>query len=247
LPWQWWAAIGAVGLVIVGATMWFAGVFAPEPEGEPRIKIVERVLVEAEEMYNQKRVEEAILHLEQNSANDPYQVRIDKALNEYRAAVATPVPTPVPEGLTACRDLLAEGRWMAAYERAMGELRTHPNDPGLEEVRDEILEVEPAAAILYMALRAGEHAKAISVSKDLLEKRAGDAELMAVYDRALFNAALAELRAHNIPAAESYLTELAGRQPDDEEVQRILALAGTYKTKPVDMQLEVFVGSLAER
>lgn len=136
---------------------------------------------------------------------------------------------------------------MAAYERAMAELRTHLNDPGLEEVRDQILEVEPAAAVLYTALRAGEHAKAISVSKDLLEKRAGDAELMAVYDRILFNAALAELRAHNIPSAESLLTELAGRQPDDEEVQRILALAGTYKTKPVDMQLEVFVGSLAER
>jgi tetratricopeptide (TPR) repeat protein len=247
LPWQWWAAIGAVGLVIVGATMWFAGVFAPEPEGEPRVNVVNRVLREAKEMYNLKKVEEAILHLEQNSADDPYQVRIDNLLNEYRLTVATPVPTPVPEGLTACRDLLAKGRWMAAYERAMAELRTHPNDPGLEEVRDQILEVEPAAAVLYTALRAGEHAKAISVSKDLLEKRAGDAELMAVYDRILFNAALAELRAHNIPSAESLLTELAGRQPDDEEVQRILALAGTYKTKPVDMQLEVFVGSLAER
>jgi tetratricopeptide (TPR) repeat protein len=247
LPWQWWAAIGAVGLLIVSATMWFAGVFAPEPEGEPRVNVVNRVINEAKEMYYQKRVEEAILHLEQNSADDPYQVRIDNLLNEYRQAVATPVPTPVPEGLTACRDLLAEGRWMAAYERVMTELRLHPNDPGLEDVRTQILDVEPAAAGLYTALRAGEYAKAIAVSKDLLEKRADDAEVTAVYDRSLFNAALAELRAHNIPSAEKYLTELAGRQPEDEEVQRILALASTYKTKPVDMQLEVFVGSLAER
>jgi hypothetical protein len=64
------------------------------PEMELRITVVNRVLAEAKEMYNQKRVEEAILHLEQNSADDPFQVRIDNALKEYRAAVATPVPTP---------------------------------------------------------------------------------------------------------------------------------------------------------
>jgi hypothetical protein len=63
------------------------------PEREPRIIVVNRVLAEAKEMYNQKRIEEAILHLERNSADDTFQVRIDNALKEYRAAVATPVPT----------------------------------------------------------------------------------------------------------------------------------------------------------
>ena len=247
LPWQWWAAIGAVGVVIVGVAMWFGGIFTPAPEAEPRINVVNRVITEARDMYNQKRIEEAILHLEQNSGNDPFQVRIDKALATYRAAVATPVPTPIPEGLTACRELLAENRWMAEYERVMSELRAYPNDPGLEEVRRQILEMEPAAGDLYSAVRSSDHRAAIDIAKKLLERRADDPEVVAAYDRFLFNASLAELRAFNFAGAEAYLTEFQQRQPGDGEVQRILEFVDTYKTRPVDMQLKVFIGSLSER
>jgi tetratricopeptide (TPR) repeat protein len=245
--WQWWTVIGAVGIGVVGIAMWFGGVFAPAPEAEPRIKVVNRVLTEATEMYNQKRIEEAILHLEQNSADDQFQPRIDRAISEYRAAVATPVPTPIPEGLTACRELLEEGRWMAAYERAMSELRAHPNDPGLQEVRQQILEVEPVAADLYGAARSGDYRAAIDLSKALLEKRPDDSEVVAAYERFLFNAALTELRAFNLANAETYLMELQQRQPEDDEIPRIMEFVDTYKTRPVDMQLEIFVGSLSER
>jgi hypothetical protein len=198
-------------------------------------------------MYDQKRVEEAILHLEQNSADDEFQVRIDKTLNKYRAAVATPGPTPIPEGLTICRDLLAEGRWMAAYERVMAELKTHPGDLGLEEVRAQVLELEPAAAGLHDAVKSGDYSSALTLSKTLLDTRADDPEVTAVYDRLLFNAALAELRAFNLVNSETHLKELQQRNPEDEEVKRILAFVDTYKTRPVDMQLEIFVGSLSER
>jgi hypothetical protein len=228
--------------------MWFGGVFTPAPEAEPRVNVVNRVLIEAEEMFNQKRVEEAILHLEQNSANDQFQMRIDRALNEYRAMVATPVPTPIPEGLVACRELLEEGHWMAAYERVMSELRSHPNDPGLQDVKQKILEMEPAAAGLYGAVRSGDYRAAIDLSTALLEKRPGDSEVVAAHDRFLFNAALAELRAFNLSNAESYLVELQKRHPEeDPEIQRILEFVATYKTRPADMQLEIFVGSLSER
>jgi len=247
LPWQWWAVIGAVGILIMGVAMWFGGFFAPAPEAEPRVNVVTRVLTEAAEMFNQKRAEEAILHLEQNSADDPFQVQIDRVLNEYRAAVATPVPTPIPEGLTACRELLEEGRWMAAYECVMSELRAHPNDPGLEAVRQQILEVEPVVVDLYGAIRSGDHKAALDLSKGLLEKRPGDSEMVAAYDRFLFNAAIAELRAFNLSNAETYLKELQQRQPEDSEIPRILEFVDTYKTRPIDMQLEIFVGSLSER
>jgi len=247
LPWQWWAAIGAVGVVILGVAMWFGGVFAPAPESEQRVNVVARALAEAAEMYNQKRVEEAILHLEQNSADDPFQTRIDRALNEYRAAIATPVPTPIPEGLAVCRALLEEGRWMAAYERVMSELRAHPNDPGLEEVRQQILDLEPVAADLYGSIKAGDHRAAIDLSRALLLKRPDDSEVVAAHDRFLFNAALAELRAFSLSSAESYLIELQQRQPEDGEIPRILEFVETYKTRPIDMQLEIFIGSLSER
>lgn len=136
---------------------------------------------------------------------------------------------------------------MAAYERVMSELRAHPNDPGLEAVRQQILEVEPVVVDLYGAIRSGDHQAALDLSKGLLEKRPGDSEMVAAYDRFLFNAAIAELRAFNLSNAESYLKELQQRQPEDSEIPRILEFVDTYKTRPIDMQLEIFVGSLSER
>jgi tetratricopeptide (TPR) repeat protein len=246
-PWQWWAAISVVGLLIVAGALLLGGVFVPKDIGEARIVVVQQILADAEAMYNQNQVEEAILHLEENSANDDFQVRIDRRLEKYRKAVATPLPTPVPEGLSVSRELFTEGRWMAAFENLMAALKVHPNDPGLEELRLEILEAEPEAANLHGALEAGDRRAALSIAKDLLDVRPDDQELMVVYDRELFNASLAELRAFNLSGGEGYLTELAVRQPDDQEVQRILLFVHTYKGRPVDMQLKIFIGSLADR
>ena len=136
---------------------------------------------------------------------------------------------------------------MAAFERVMAELKAHPNDSGLEELRLEILETEPEAANLHGALKAGDRRAALAIAKDLLDERPDDSEVAAFYDRELFNAALAELRAFNLAGAEVYLIELTARQPDDEEALRIGKFVNTYKGRPTDMQLEIFVGSLADR
>jgi tetratricopeptide (TPR) repeat protein len=248
LPWQWWAAIGGAGVLVIAFSLWVASNLMPEKAPpEKRIDVVNRILVEAAELYNKNQVEEAIVLLEQNSKDDAFQSRINKRLNEYRSKIATPVPTPVPEGLAACRALLAEGRWMAAYERVKAELRLFPNDPGLEKVRLEILEVEPEAAVLQGAVAEGDYRAALAVCRDMLEKRPDDAEVIDFYERTLFNAGMAELRAFNLPQSESYLKELAARHPDDVEVQRVLEFVNTYKSRPVDMQLEIFVGSIPSR
>jgi tetratricopeptide (TPR) repeat protein len=248
LPWQWWVGIGAAGAALVVFSLWVASSLMPEEAPpEPRVNVVNRVLIEAAEMYNKGQIEEAIVHLEANSADDVFQVRIDNRLAEYRQKVATPVPTPIPEGLAACRSLLAEGRWMAAFRRVKEELRLHPNDPGLEEVKNQILEVEPEAANLYSAAAAGDHRAVVAIARDLLESRPEDSEVIDVYERALFNAGMTELRAFNLPESESFLAELAGRQPGDEEVQRVIEFVNTYKSRPADMQLEIFVGSIPLR
>jgi hypothetical protein len=244
IPWQAWAAIGAIGLFIVGISLWMAGVFAPAKPTESRLSVVNRVLTEAAELANTKRVDEAIVLLEENSADDAFQARIDRRLDEYRKMVATPVPTPVPEGLATCRELVSEGRWMAAYERVVLELEKAPNDPALEEVREQIITSEPQAPALRKALRGNDNRAAIAIIQDLMEKRPEDGELPPLYDRALFNAGLTELRAFNLPAAEVYLVELSERQPEDEETLRMLEFIGLYKARPVDMQLEIFVGSI---
>jgi len=246
-PWQWWAAMSIVGLLIVAGALWLGGVFVTKDIGEGRIEVVQQILADAEEMYNQDRVEEAILHLEQNSANDDFQARIDRRLEKYRNAIAAPAPTPIPEGLSVSRDLFTEGRWMAAFERLMLELKAHPNDPGLEKLRLEILEAEPEAANLQAALEAGDRRATLSIVEDLLDVRPDDQEVMAFYDRELFNVSMAELRAFNLSGAEGYLVELAVRHPDDQEVQRILQFVDTYKGRPVDMQLKIFVRSLGDR
>jgi hypothetical protein len=129
----------------------------------------------------------------------------------------------------------------------MAALKDHPNDPGLVELRLEILEAEPEAANLHGAFEAGDRRATLSIAKDLLDVRPDDQEVMVFYDRELFNAAMAELRAFNLSGAEGYLTELGVRQPDDQEVQRILLFVDTYKGRPVDMQLKIFIGSLADR
>jgi len=247
LAWQVWALVGAVGVLIVVGALWLAGVFVPEDQEPARMAVVARVLNEADELFNNKQVQEAILHLEQNSASDDYQVRIDARLKKYRAAVATPVPTPIPAGLVVSRDLLAEGRWLAAYQRCMSGLAAYPNDPGLEGVRAAVLEVEPEAANLHVAIKNGDHPAAISITKDLMEKWPVDQDLPALYEQSLFNAGLAELRAINLATAETYLMEFDAVKPGDAEVRRILAFIDTYKERPVDMQLEIFVGSLVER
>ena len=212
--------MAASPLIVIAFSLWVASSLMPEKAPpEKRIDVVNRVLIEAAELYNKGQVDEAIVLLEQNSKDDTFQVRLDRRLTDYRAKVATPVPTPVPEGLAACRELLAEGRWMAAYQRVKAELKLFPNDPGLEKARLEILEVEPEAAVLQSAVAEGDFRAAIAISRDMLEKRPDDAEVVDFYERTLFNAGMAELRAFNLPQSENYLSELTKRQPDDVEVR----------------------------
>jgi len=247
MPWQGWTLLGIVGVLIVVGALWLADVFVPEDQGPPRIEVVTRILAEADELFNRKQVQEAILYLEQNSADDDFQVRIDRRLDKYRSAIATPVPTAIPEGLVASRALVAEGRWFAAYQRVLSELVAHPGDPGLEAVRAQILEVEPGAAALLAAVDNRNHPAAISIAKDLMEKHPNDRDLPTLYHRCLFNAGVAELRAINLTTAETFLLEFDAQQPNDTEVQRILAIISTYRGRPVDMQLEIFVRSIVDR
>ncbi len=247
IGWQGWALLGTVGILIVVGALWLSGVFVPEDRAPQRMAVVARVLAEAEELFKNKQVQEAILFLEQNSAEDEFQVRIDARLKKYRAAVATPVPTPIPEGLVVSREYLEQGRWLAAYERCMSELAAHPNDPGLEELRAAILNVEPEASSLHNTIRNRDHAATIGITKELMEKWPVDQDLPELYHRSLFNAAVAELRAINLARAEAYLNEFDALNPDDPEVRRILAFIETYKDRPRDMQLQIFVGNIVER
>ena len=244
-----WRLMGlaAGGLLIVLVGLWAGSRFLSSPEPEDQAIVVNQLLREAETLFQQNKLAEAVHLLEQFPADDIYQQRIDLQLAKYRQAMAPPTPTPVPKSLITAEELLKEGLWMAAYQQVMGGLARHPTDTGLEDLRNEIRVIEPDVAPLYNAISSANYSAAASIAKDLVELHPDQADVADIYDRCLFNSSMAELRTYNLTAAESYLRVLQTRQPDDQEVQRVLDFIASYKVRPVDMQLEIFIRSIAIR
>jgi tetratricopeptide (TPR) repeat protein len=246
LPWR-LIGFAAVGLLVVLVGLWVGSRLLSTPEPEDQTMAVNQLLRDADALFEQNKVEEAIHLLEEFPVVEAQKGRIEGRLAKYRQALAPPTPTPIPESLPKAEELLEQGQWMAAYQVVMRGLRRHPTDSGLEELRQKILQIEPDAAPLYNAVASTNYSAAASIAKDLLDLHPEQADVAAVYERCLFNAAMAELRAYNLTAAETYLTALRARQPDDPEVQRILDFIASYKVRPVDMQLEIFIRSIEER
>jgi len=244
-----WRTVGvaAGGVLIVLLGLWVGSLLLSSDDTEDQAAAVSALLRETQTLFEQNRVEEAIHLLEEFPADEFSQPRIDRQLNKFRESMAPPTPTPVPQSFTTAGSLLEEGLWMAAYEEVMSGLRAHPHDPGLEDLRDDILDIESDAATLHTATSGRKFASAVSIAADLLEIHPDQQDVNTIYDRCLFNAAMAELRAYNLTAGERYLGELAVRQPEDEEARRVLDFISSYKSRPVDMQLEIFIRSIAER
>ena len=118
---------------------------------------------------------------------------------------------------------------------------------GLAEIKERILGFEPQVATLHAALNKADYRTAAGIAESLTARHPNHEEFAHQLSRSLYNAALADLRTYNLTAAEVYLTRLAKLQPGDDDVDRILDFVNRYKARPVDMQLEIFIGSLSER
>ncbi len=248
LPWRLVALAAAALLVVAGAAWLGSRMFAGGGDEEAeQHAAVERALRHAEELYRQGRAEEAIHLLEQVPAGPLDQARIARRITRYRQALVPPTPTPPPEELVAAREAMDSGRWFRAFEIATRGLGRRPDDPGLRQVRAEALEIEPRLASWERALARRDFAAALAVARTLAERHPGDPDVAAALERALFDAGVAELRKYNLTGGEQLLAELARRRPEDAEVRRILEFIRTYKARPVDMQLKIFIGSIHER
>ncbi len=247
LPWRPIAA-AAAGLVIILVGVWLGSMLLGSPPEEDATEVLNRLLAEAETLYRQRRVEEAVHLLQQfDPASDLDRIRLERRLATYQAAIAPPTPTPVPASVGTASELLAQGRWFAAYQQVAAGLERHPTDPGLNDLRSRILEVEPDAAPLQAALAANDHRTAVSILAELHEKHPDQPELADALERSLYNAALDELRVYNLTGAEGLLRRLDARSPGDREVARILEFVEQYKTRPVDMRLQIFINNLEPR
>jgi outer membrane protein assembly factor BamD (BamD/ComL family) len=153
----------------------------------------------------------------------------------------------VPATAIEAEQLLEAGRWFAAFEAIQAGLEEHPEDPGLQELRSMVLDVEPRLSALRSALRSKDYRTAASIGEEIEAEHPSQEEIGALVERCLFNAALLEMRAYNLAGASSFLRRLEERNPEDEEVQRILKFIASYRQRSVDMQLKIFVGSLQLR
>jgi hypothetical protein len=129
----------------------------------------------------------------------------------------------------------------------MDGLARYPEDAALLELKREIERAEPMTSVLHTSLASSKYQTAAGVARDLLERYPQQPDLVEVLERSMFNAALAELRAYNLTGAAGYLRELDELAPDDEVVVRMLEFVDKYKARPVDMQLQVFIGSIDPR
>ncbi len=240
-------ALALAGLVVVALGAWFGSRLLSGKEDERDVQALQRTIREADRLFKSGRVEEAIHLLQEAPAAPVDQPRIARRIARYQKALQPPTPTPVPAALQEAEAAAREGHWLSAYRQVLAGLRQHPDDPGLLELKDQIASQEPLVVSLQAALARHDPGTALSVTRQLVERHPGDPEVAAELDRQLFNAAVAELRTYNLTGAEVLLSELRRRQPEDEEVGRILELIRTYKNRPVDMQLKIFISSIETR
>ncbi len=241
-------AMGVGALLVLALGIWFGLSFlgGGEEEGVGQ-EALQRTLVEAQKLYKEGRAREAVHLLENLDATGPDRARVERRLEKYRQALLPPTPTPVPDEAVAAREALAAGRWLEAYRLVQDGLERHPEDPGLMELREEILQVDSAVVPLLKAESDGDYETAVGICRDLLERHPDNPEIQQELGRNLFNLAVTQLRAYNLTGAEVNLAELATMNPDDDDVQRILEFVARYKVRPVDMQLRIFISSLKLR
>jgi tetratricopeptide (TPR) repeat protein len=240
-------AIAAVALVVVLAGVWLGGRFlSSEPEIDQSTAVNE-VLLEADRLFKERKVEEALYLLREFPAEGLFKQRIDNRIAKYEEAIAPPTPTPVPEEASQAQTLLDQGLWWSAYVSAGEGLKKHPDDAGLSEIRGLVAEIEPEAAVLENALGNGDYRMAVSITEELLLQYTEQGDLMVVLERSLFNAALAEARAYNLTGAENHLNRLLELKPGDEEAIRFIEMVQKYKVSAADMRLEIFIRSMKER
>ena len=162
-------------------------------------------------------------------------------------ATATPTATPIPDSLIEAKEFFNQGLFLSAYQVADAAIAKHPQDRGLIDIKERIIEFEPDVAPLATALKRSDFGTVVRFCEPMARRHPDNEELKQVYLTSLFNASLDSMRSYNMAGAQSALTTLIAITPDDKEVQRIIEFIGKYKSRPVDMQLEIFIGSISER
>ncbi len=241
-------AVIVSALLVVALGAWFGTrMLSGHGKAEQDSEAAERAIRQAARLYRQGRIEEAIHILQEARASSVDQQRIAMLIRRYQKALQPPTPTPVPAVLGDAEAAAREGRWLTAYTLVLEGLQTQPKDPGLLELKEQIVQQEPLVQSYAAAAGRGDASTALSIVRQLAERHPDDPAVVKELDRQLFNAAVTELRQYNLTGANVLLKDLAARHPDDEEVGRILEFIQKYRNRPVDMRLKIFISTIELR
>jgi len=247
IPWR-LIILGVGGIAVVLLGMWLGSAFLPHGDDDiDTARAVSERIENAQLLFDQGKGEEALALLRSFEVEGIDKVRIEKHIVRIEAALVPPEPTPVPESIEVARSLMDEGEWLEAYQAVAVGLSQYPGDSGLMDLKQQVTAIEPDLSGLFGALEKDDFQAGVHLAGDLANRHADQEEFSLILDRCLFNAALGHLRAYNLTGARGYLRRLQERHPDDGDVARILEFISSYTNRPVDMQLEIFVGSLAFR
>ena len=247
VPWRWvLLGCGAVAVILVG--MWLGSKFLPQlGEDVDTARAVSERIENAQILFDQGKGEEALDLLRSFDVEGIDKQRIDKHITRFEAALIPPTPTPIPESVETGRSLMEGGQWLEAFHVVDKDLAQHPGDAGLLDLKEQIALIEPRIKALFTALAKNNFQAGVDLAGELAERHPDQEGLGLILDRCLFNAALSDLRSYNLTGAREHLIRLQERRPDDSDVARILDFISSYTNRPVDMQLEIFVGSLGFR
>lgn len=247
IPWR-WVIFGGCALVVVLAGMWLGSSFLQTDEEDiDTARVVSERIENAQSLFDQGKGGAALELLRSFEVDGIDKQRVDKHIARFEAALTPPTPTPIPESVALARSMMDDGRWLEAYQVVDAGLSQHPGDSGLLSLNVEIAEIEPRVGSLFGALAKLDFQAGSLLAGELEARHPNQPGFGEVLDRCLFNAALTHLRSYNMSGARGHLQRLQERHPHDEDVARILNFVSRYSNRPVDMQLEIFVGSLDYR
>jgi hypothetical protein len=249
--------VPAIAAAVVVVVLIVVAVFALRPSGEADVIVgdsvaeVNRQLNESQALFEAGRGAEAVQRLErvlgQLPTADPGRARIEQRLESYRAELARPTPSPAAGIADEVATLLADGRTLSAYRRAVAGLELDNKHSELLEIEQRLSEEQPLLRSLDTALAEEDYTTAAYALGKMAEADPKDIEIGSELRRCLFNAAVLELRTHAIADAREHLDRLDGLLPGDPEVARMLQITDRYTKREPDAQLDIYAASLKLR
>ncbi len=234
--------IGGMVLVLV-----FVGLLLRGTVFSGGAQAVTGAIAEADRLAAAGKLQEAITLLQNTEAEGEAANQLNqKALEYARQLKARARPALPLAAAAAARRAIGEGKRVKASQVLREGLSKVPGDPDLVMIQNEIGDYSPAIGQLSEAVAARKWETVRTLAAQVLKAHPNDAEADGLWRVATFNAGVTALRGYQVAIAHDLLRELASKG-DDPEVKRLVELAASYLSRPVDPRYQIFVSTIELR